>query len=108
MPKCFIMFNDHVNMQYTNEVITTTCLTSHESCIVLYVTPCMLRPHTRAVTLYTPDVCWIPQVEADDVLTKEEQMTRLINARNKCESSINSRHKTAGKRFNCIQTLKAF
>lgn len=33
------------------------------------------------------------------MLTKEEQMYLIINARNKCESSIKSRHKTAGEKL---------
>ncbi|TTB70986.1 Parathyroid hormone/parathyroid hormone-related peptide receptor [Bagarius yarrelli] len=35
-------------------------------------------------------------VEADDVLTKEEQMYLIISARNKCESFIKAKHKPAG------------
>ncbi|KAL7880937.1 hypothetical protein SRHO_G00031910 [Serrasalmus rhombeus] len=37
------------------------------------------------------------QVEADDVLTKEEQIYLLFNAKRKCERAIKSRHRIPGK-----------
>lgn len=104
----------HISNVLSHSLITSiwnmTCITSHQSC--KYCMPdrqWVLLPGTHDVSLFVPDVCWFPQVEADDVLTKEEQMYLLINARNKCESSIKSRHKTAGEKWKCIQTkLNAF
>lgn len=37
------------------------------------------------------------QVDADDVLTKEEQINLLFNAKRKCERTIKSKHKTPGE-----------
>lgn len=42
-------------------------------------------------------LCVSVQVDADDVLTKEEQMYLLINARRKCERVIKSKHKITGE-----------
>jgi len=38
--------------------------------------------------------CVSVQVDADDVLTKEEQLYVLFNAKRKCELVIKSTHKT--------------
>lgn len=41
--------------------------------------------------------CVSVQVDADDVLTKEEQIYLLFNAKRKCERAIKSKHKITGK-----------
>lgn len=47
-----------------------------------------------------PWLCVSVQVDADDVLTKEEQIYLLFNAKRKCERVIKSKHKITGK-FKC-------
>lgn len=37
------------------------------------------------------------QVEADDVLTKEEQIGLLFKAKRKCEVAISNKHKPGGE-----------
>ncbi len=41
--------------------------------------------------------CVSVQVDADDVLTKDEQINILFNAKRKCERAIKSKHKITGK-----------
>lgn len=93
------------------ELINTTCFTSCLRC-----TWC-ITSSDYVIRCTFPDVWWFPQVEADDVLTKEEQMYLIINARNKCETSIKSRHKIAGEKLKnnsdwfterCKEPFKAF
>lgn len=40
---------------------------------------------------------FLMQVEADDVLTKEEQIGLLFKAKRKCEVAISNKHKPGGE-----------
>lgn len=42
-------------------------------------------------------LCFTLQVCADDVLTKEEQISLLFRAKQKCEGIIEAKHKVPGK-----------